>query len=74
MNRSRHRKLLLMLGIVGAAIVAAFFFPPIPQDPHYHDFADQREFLGIPNFWNVVSNSPFVVVGLLGLHLLVQGP
>ncbi len=74
MNLSCDRKLLLMLGMVGAAIVAVFFFPPIPQDPHYHDFADQRVLLGIPNFWNVVSNFPFVVVGLLGLHLLVQGP
>jgi hypothetical protein len=43
------------------------FLPPIPQDPGYHHFADVRTLLGIPNFWNVISNSLFMLVGLLGL-------
>src|SRR5262249_50850317 len=30
-------------------------------------FADQRTLLGIPNFWDVISNLPFFVVGLIGL-------
>ena len=34
---------------------------PIPQDQSYHQFADQRAIFGIPNFWNVVSNLPFLV-------------
>jgi len=33
----------------------------------YHQFADQRELFGIPNFWNVVSNLPFIAVGAVGL-------
>src|SRR6516225_2480418 len=33
----------------------------------YHQFADQRELFGIPNFWNVISNLPFVAVGAVGL-------
>jgi hypothetical protein len=41
---------------------------PIPQDIRYHLFADTREIWSIPNFWNVVSNIPFVIVGLLGLY------
>ena len=41
--------------------------PPIPQDPAYHAFADQRTLFGIPNFWNVVSNLPFIVIGAIGL-------
>jgi hypothetical protein len=50
-------------------LVAAFFYgiPPIPQDPAYHHFADQRTRVGIPHFWNVVSKLPFVMVGLLGV-------
>jgi hypothetical protein len=28
----------------------------IQQDQLYHVFADQRTLLGIPHFWNVVSN------------------
>jgi hypothetical protein len=43
-------------------------WPPIPQPQNYHLFADRRSILGIPNFWNVVSNLPFAVVGVLGLR------
>jgi len=46
--------------------------PEIPQDPAYHHFADTRTVLSIPNFWNVVSNLPFVLVGLAGLVLCVR--
>jgi hypothetical protein len=40
---------------------------PIPQDPAYHRFADTRTIFGIPNFWNVASNLPFLLAGALGL-------
>ncbi len=39
----------------------------IPQDDDYHLFADSRVVAGIPNFWNVVSNLPFLAVGMFGL-------
>lgn len=42
-------------------------FPAIPQDLNYHNFSDQRSMFGIPNFWNVVSNLPFVLIGLWAL-------
>ncbi|HEX9869353.1 MAG TPA: ceramidase domain-containing protein [Candidatus Tectomicrobia bacterium] len=51
-------------------VVAAFWVPPIPQDPTYHAFADRRTFLGTPNFWNVWSNLAFVLVGAFGLSRL----
>ncbi len=41
--------------------------PPIPQDLEFHNFADQSEFLSIPNFWNVITNIPFIFLGFLGL-------
>lgn len=47
--------------------------PAIPQSQQYHDFADKREFLGIPNTLNVVSNFPFLIVGIVGLLLCYQG-
>ncbi len=50
-----------------AAMIAVFARPPIPQDPAYHLFADQRAWLGIPNFLDVLSNLPFAVVGLVGV-------
>jgi Ceramidase len=48
-------------------IVATFIAPPIAQDVAYHQFSDQVTHLGISNFWNVVSNIPFLVVGVMGL-------
>ncbi|XP_030539261.1 uncharacterized protein LOC115747301 isoform X1 [Rhodamnia argentea] len=61
----------------GAAIVCFVVLmlvtPAIPQSEEYHDFADKREFFGIPNTLNVVSNFPFLVVGLVGLVLCYYG-
>ncbi|XP_010930877.1 uncharacterized protein [Elaeis guineensis] len=62
----------------GAAIVIfavlMIVTPAIPQSQEYHDFADQRElFLGIPNTLNVISNFPFLVIGLIGLVLCLRG-
>ena len=59
-------KLLILVLICLAAFAAMFFVKPIPQDEEYHNFADQREILGIPNFWNVISNIPLFLVGLIG--------
>jgi hypothetical protein len=48
------------------------FIPRIPQDPNYHNFADKRVlFLNIPNTLDVMSNIPFIFVGLYGLHVLL---
>jgi hypothetical protein len=65
---SRRARLNLVLAIVVAA--AVFCLPRIPQDPAYHAFADARTVLGVKNFWNVVSNVPFVVVGAMGIALM----
>ena len=44
-----------------------WFAPRIAQDLAYHQFADQRPLLGVPNSLNVLSNLPFAIVGLTGL-------
>lgn len=62
--------LLALVAVVVAAI--ALLLPPIPQPQWYQMFADQRRFLGIPNFSNVVSNVPFAAVGLWGLLFLLR--
>jgi len=61
------RPLVALLGLMVASLATLPLLPPIAQDPSYHQFADQRTLLGIPNFWNVVSNLPFVLVGTMGL-------
>lgn len=56
-----------------AAIPAALFIlPPIPQSLDYHNFADGRTILGIPNLLNVASNFPFILVGAAGLWFLLR--
>lgn len=54
-------------GLALIAICGALLAPRIAQDPAYHQFADQRMLAGIPHFWNVLSNLPFLAVGLYGI-------
>ena len=67
---SRSKAPLLLLAVAILIAVIALFLPPIPQPLAYHNFADQRGWLGIPNFGDVVSNVPFALVGLCGLIFL----
>lgn len=60
-------KVLLLIAVVAAATGGLLLIDPIPQDPAYHRFADARTIFGIPNFWNVASNLPFLLAGALGL-------
>jgi hypothetical protein len=62
----------LLIGLSVAAIVTTFCLDPIVQDPAFHNFADGREIASIPNFWNVISNIPFVVIGTAGLWMSVN--
>ena len=59
----------IVLAVILAGILL-WLLPPLHQHEDYHHFADQRTLLEIPNFWNVVSNAPFAIVGLLGLIAL----
>lgn len=77
-DHRRHRvpnwrvKVSLIIGLALAAVVIVLFLPPIPQDPSYHLFADRREALGIPNFWNVASNLFFLIAGVAGLFVVAR--
>lgn len=62
---------LLVVALV--AVVVVVLHAPIPQPSGYHAFADQRTILGVPHFWDVVSNLPFLFVGAAGLVLLLHG-
>ena len=69
---SPKQRFALLIGISVAAVMVLFWYPPIPQDPAYHNLADQRVIAGIPNFWDVISNAAFLAVGMLGLWHLFQ--
>jgi len=66
-----ERTLLIGSALLAGAVIYAL--PPIPQDPAYHQFADQRRLLGVPSLWNVVTNLGFVAVGLAGLLRFRRG-
>lgn len=66
------RRVLVLAAVTIVSLLALPFLPPVPQDQAYHLFADQRTCLGISNFWNVVSNLPFLLIGAAGLRL--SGP
>lgn len=60
----------LLVGVTFAAILGVMLLDPIPQPLSYHAFADRRTFFSIPNLFDVVSNLPFLVIGLAGLEQL----
>jgi len=60
-------KLLILAIITGIASVIVMMLAPIPQNQVYHHFADRETLFGIPNFTNVISNLPFLLVGIIGL-------
>jgi hypothetical protein len=65
---------LVFFGLMVLSLVGLLLLPPITQDQSYHEFADQRTILGVRNFWNVVSNFPFLAVGAAGLWRFRDNP
>jgi len=61
------RSLAILVTTFVALAVLFLFTSPIPQDPAYHEFADRRTIFGVANFLNVMSNLPFLVIGLWGI-------
>ncbi len=79
--RQRFKQALMAMSL--AAIALVVFFPVLsdlwPQIPtsghshvhaHGHAFIDARNFWGIPNCWDVISNIPFLIAGVCGLLVL----
>ncbi|MCR4346114.1 MAG: ceramidase [Sulfuricaulis sp.] len=64
------RQTLVIIFLLAAFVATGIFLlPSIAQDPTYHDFADRRGLLGIPNFLNITSNLAFLAVGIAGIIL-----
>lgn len=67
---SRSKAPILLLAPAILVVVIALLLTRIPQPLAYHNFADQRSWLGIANFGDVVSNFPFALVGMWGLIVM----
>ena len=68
---SKRGGTMLMVGVAVVVGITAFCLHPIPQPATYHNFADKRGFLGIPNFGDVASNLAFAAIGIWGLAFLL---
>jgi len=63
----------LLLAVTALALLVAVFYPATPQPMSYHTFADCRAIWSIPNFFNVLSNVPFLIGGAMGLAVIWRG-
>jgi hypothetical protein len=63
----RRTRLGLTVAVSLLSLTALCFVPRVPLGPGYHDFVDKRPIFSVPNCSDVLSNIPFVVVGILGL-------
>src|SRR5579863_10285547 len=69
---SRSKAPLLLIAVAAVIAIVFLLVPPIPQPLAYHNFADHRPWLGIPNFGDVASNLPFAIFGVWGLIVLFK--
>lgn len=67
---SRKTGIFLLCGLTVLVIVAVILAPRVSQPLSYHNFADYRAWLGIPNFGDVASNLLFAIFGIWGLIFL----
>lgn len=58
----------LIIAIALFSLIGILSQDPIAQEVSYHLFKDSRVIWRITNFWNVISNAPFLIVGILGLY------
>jgi hypothetical protein len=66
-------RVVVLFSVALGLVIASALAPRIAQDPAYHHFADQRTVLGIPHFFGVISNVPFLFIGIWGLVTTVAG-
>ncbi|OGO92682.1 MAG: hypothetical protein A3F10_00550 [Coxiella sp. RIFCSPHIGHO2_12_FULL_42_15] len=63
-------KFTILLLVAVTLIILLLIAGPLPQPQWYHNFADKRMVWLIPNFYNVVTNGIFLIVGIIGVFYL----
>ena len=69
---NRRNRILFIGSVSAAAAIAVALLPRVSQPQEYHNFADQRTFLSVPNLLNVISNAPFLLAGIWGLTVALR--
>jgi hypothetical protein len=67
-----NRRVWILFAAILVSVFVVYLFPAIPQSEAYHNFADHRAFLGVPNFLNVASNALFLLVGVPGMSFALR--
>lgn len=60
---------LLTAAVVVGSLAVMLSLKSFGQNAEYHNFADKRAFFGVANFFDVVSNLAFLLVGIFGLKI-----
>lgn len=60
----------VIMTIVLIAAMTMVSVPRFAQSTAFHQFADTRAWLGVPNFLDVITNAPFAVAAAIGLASL----
>ena len=68
----RHWRAGALVILLLTLFAGAMALDPIAQSAAYHDFADQRVLLGVPNLFDVASNIAFLIAGALGIALCAR--
>ena len=74
MDSTSNKRIVGVGLLVFAAVTAVVLVlvDPIRQSQIYYAFADSRSWLSIPHAWNVLSNLPFLLVGVIGLFAMYR--
>ncbi len=68
---TKEKKGLWLIRLIAIFTVSIFLFSnKIPQNIGYHHFSDTKAFISIPNTLNVLSNLPFLIIGIFALYSL----
>jgi hypothetical protein len=67
---SRTSRIGILWFFTSVCLIIVLLIKPFPQNVSYHRFADSRMISGVPNFFNVLSNFPFLLVGVYGFYAL----
>ena len=70
----RRGALTMLVAMTLATAFGLLAWGPVPIGISAHVYADTREWLGIPNAENVLSNLPFALIGAWGLWWQARAP
>ena len=72
MTSDKKTKIFALIFLFVVMFICTIFIPHIPVSKSYHEFADSRSCMGIPNFGDVISNFPFALFGFLGVLTVIK--